>query len=188
LNFWRGRRAERMRLGHRFLRLEALPKARPGRQRSEAALEEHRVGYLPGYRQRVRSLVRLCREAGIEPVLITQPALYGPTVDDVTGVDLRFVEVDPEDGTNGNLAWRILELYNDVLREEGPDLDVLVVDLGRGLPKSSRLFYDFLHLTNEGAEAAAGFIAGELCPLLARRYPAYRAGDCPAPHAPDVQP
>jgi hypothetical protein len=179
LNLWRGRRAERMQLTHRYVRLETLPKARPGRERSEAALAEHRAEYLPGYRARVRELLRLCREAGILPVLVTQPALYGPAVDDETGVDLRFVEVDPEDGTNGNLAWRLLELYNDVLREEGPPAGALVVDLARALPKSSRLYYDFRHFTNEGAARAGEIVAGALCPVLAQRFPDQRAGECP---------
>jgi lysophospholipase L1-like esterase len=181
LNLWRGERAQRMRLSHRFVRLELLPRARPGRIRSDAVLAEHRADYLPGYRQRVRRLVQLCREAAIEPVLVTQPALYGSAVDDATGVDLRFVEVDPEDGTNGNLAWRVLELYNDVLREEAPRLGAAVVDLGRALPKSSRLFYDFHHLTNEGAAAAGAIVAAELCPLLQQRFPEQRAGGCPGP-------
>ncbi|HEU5320823.1 MAG TPA: hypothetical protein VFX28_08470, partial [Methylomirabilota bacterium] len=116
-----------------------------------------------------------------EPVLVTQPALYGEGVDDVTGVDLAKVTVDndPEHLRNGGLSWRILELYNDTSRAIGQEQGVFVVDLARRLPKSSRYFYDFVHFTNEGAEAVGDLVARELCPFLAARFPGKARAACP---------
>jgi hypothetical protein len=56
-------------------------------------MAEHRDRYIPAYTSRVRELVRRSRANGIEPILITQPVLLGPVVDDVRGVRL------------GDIAW-----------------------------------------------------------------------------------
>lgn len=181
-NAWRARQARRVPLIQPVLDLRALPHDASGR-RGRAVARAHKVEFAPGYRERVLGLVQACRQAGIVPVLMTQPALYGPAVDDLTGVDLGTIEVDPQDGTNGAVAWATLEAYNDVLRELGQAQGVPVVDVARQLPKSSRHFYDFVHFTNEGAQAVAGLAARALCPVLAERFPQHAARPCPEAEA-----
>lgn len=169
-NALRAREAQRVPLIQPVLALETLPHDASGR-RGRAVARAHRVAHVPGYRERVRALVRACRTARVEPVLLTQPALYGPAVDDLTGIDLGTIEVDPRDGTNGAVAWATLEAYNDAVRDVGRDEGALVIDAARALPKSSRHFYDFVHFTNEGAAEVARLAARELCPWLAARFP-----------------
>ena len=118
-------------------------------------LNHHRRKFLPGYQQRVQLLTRLCREANITLVLVTQPTLYGPGIDDETGIDLGRIAASPDEAVNGALAWEILELYNDVMREVGKQEGVFVIDLARLSPRSSRLFYDFMHFTPQGSERVA---------------------------------
>jgi lysophospholipase L1-like esterase len=182
-NAWRARQAERVPLIQPVLALESLPHDLSGRH-GRAVARAHQMDFVPGYRERVSRLVRACRQAGIEPVLLTQPALYGPGIDDLTGVDLGTIEVDPHDGTSGFVAWATLEAYNDVLREVGRAEGVTVVDLARRLPKSSRLFYDFVHFTSAGAAEVAHLTAGDLCPLLSARYPEHAARPCVAVEVP----
>lgn len=160
------------------LDLRRLPHLTYSGRRPEKALREHRERYLPGYRERLHLLLTLCREAGIVPVLATQPALYGPATDDRTGVDLGTMVVNERQKLNGALAWEILELYNDTTRELGREREVPVVDLARSLPKSSRLFYDFVHFTGEGAQAVATVMARGLCPALARARPELLTKPC----------
>jgi lysophospholipase L1-like esterase len=152
-------------------------------RRPEKALAEHRASYVPGYRDRLRSIVKVCRRAGIVPVLITQPALYGPVVDDRTGVDLGTMVVNDKQKINGALAWDILELYNDTTREVGRTEEVAVVELARTLPKSSRLFYDFVHFTDAGAREVAAIIAPPLCQALTGALPSFLTRECPDPPA-----
>jgi lysophospholipase L1-like esterase len=178
LNLRRGWEAQQVNLPYREIDLSATPAFLPGRKRREDLLATHRA-HLPAYAERLEELVRLSREAGMEPVFLTQPALYGEAVDDVTGVDLAVVEVDRERLLNGRAAWELLELYNDVTRVVGGQQGVLVVDVARALPKSSRLFYDFVHFTNEGAAAVARVTYVSLCPLLARRFPRHLTQACP---------
>lgn len=138
-------------------------------------VELHREHYVPAYAERVNQLVQRSRANGIEPILITQPLLLGPAVDDVTGVKLGELAWGE---TNGAVIWQVLELYNDAVRSEGKQEGVLVVDLARQLPKSSRYFYDYVHYTNAGAALAARIIYRDVCPFLSDRYPDERAGAC----------
>lgn len=186
LNLRRTERAEKLRLLHGDVRLKRLPPLPLKPELRKNTLLHHQQRYVPPYKVRLAELVALSRQAGIEPVLVTQPALYGEGIDDLTGVDLARITVDndPEHLLNGSLAWRILELYNDAVRELGREQGVFVVDLARRMPKSSRYFYDFIHFTNEGAEEVGTLVAEELCPFLAERFPAELRAGCPALAAP----
>jgi lysophospholipase L1-like esterase len=180
LNLRRQAQAAQQELLKREVRLPGLAQVELEEDYERQALARHRY-FVDAYRERLRGLLATCDRAGIQPVLATQPALYGPGRDDLTGVplDLMLVGTDPEKPENGALAWAILELYNEATRDLGRAQDVPVVDLARRLPKSSRLFYDFVHFTNEGAEAVAAILDEELCPLLAARYPEHAARPCP---------
>jgi lysophospholipase L1-like esterase len=133
----------------------------------EEVKEEHRKKYLKSYAIRLTKLIELSRKNNIEPVLITQPYLLGKGIDDRTRVDLATVEANSS--ANGELAWEILELYNDVVRKVGQDHQVLVIDLARELPKSSRIFYDYFHYTNEGSVEIANIIYQHLNPFLGKK-------------------
>lgn len=179
LNAWRSWKASRAGLLHQQLDLRSWPGGMERRADAEGLLAYHRRQFLPGYRQRLQAFTRLCREAGIDVVLVTQPALYGPATDDVTGVDLGRIAAAEADRVNGALGWEILELYNDVTRETGRADGLAVVDLARALPKSSRYFYDFLHFTREGAARVGGIVAPPLCARLAARFPERQEAPCP---------
>jgi lysophospholipase L1-like esterase len=181
LNLLRYREARKLNRIHRELQIRWARVLTPDRRRANAMLAEHRERYIPGYRARVEGLVRDCRRARIEPVLVTQPALYGNAVDPTTKVFLGTLEVDADQQLYGSLAWRLLEEYNDVVRDIGRRRGVLVIDLARELPKDSRLFYDFVHFDNSGSAAVASIVSAGLCPFLAARYPAFVTSPCPPP-------
>ena len=104
--------------------LPALPEIGADRKLSSSLLAAHHEQYLPAYKERVEAMVRLSREYDIEPVLMTQPALYGAAIDPLTLVDLDAIVVSDErrikaGQVRGKLAWGVLELYNDAVREVG---------------------------------------------------------------------
>ena len=130
---------------------------------------------LASFRARVKAIAELCRRHAIEPVFVTQPGLYGDAIDPATGVNLAGVQAN---GTaNGKLWWRVQELYNDVTRQVAADEGALVVDGARLLPKDSRLFYDYIHFTNEGAARFGDLVAAGLEPRLRTL--------APPPHRPE---
>ena len=49
-------------------------------------------------------------------MFVTQPALFGNGIDELSGVDLRTV---PVSGVSGQRAWDVLELYNQVTMKVG---------------------------------------------------------------------
>jgi hypothetical protein len=147
-------------------------------------VEKHRRG-VPAFEARLRRLIQMCREAHIEPVLITQPMLVGPVIDDVTHVDLARIKVSPPNRCNGDMWWNAEELYNDVTRRLAQENHIVVIDLGKELPKSSRYFYDFVHYTNAGSKAVADIVYTSLCPALESKFPEYNAGAC-SPRVPSL--
>jgi lysophospholipase L1-like esterase len=119
---------------------------------------------LPSFAARVAAIVEECRRHGIEPVLVTQPWLNGDAIDPTTGVNLATIQV--RGAANGRLWWQVQELYNDVTRRTAAAHDVLLVDAARELPKDSRLFYDFMHFTNDGAARLGDIVSTRLEPRL----------------------
>jgi lysophospholipase L1-like esterase len=143
----------------------------------------HRENYLKPFGDRIQELIALSRKHGMEPVFLTQPVLYGPLVDDLTGINLATLRVSRD--MNGEVGWEVLELYNDVVRQRGREANVLVIDLAREMPKNSAYYYDLMHYTNAGAALVADIVAAQLTPFLARKFPAYYQGSAtPAPAIP----
>jgi hypothetical protein len=130
-------------------------------------LEQHRT-YLAGYAARLKDIASITKTAGIEPVWLTQPALFGEGKDADTGVDLARLKVNGRG--NGLLEWWLLELHNDVTRRVASEEGVLLIDLARELPKDSRFFYDFLHFSNAGAERVGQIVATHLLPHVREKY------------------
>jgi hypothetical protein len=140
-------------------------------QGRQEVLDSHRPA-LAAYRSRLLQLISITREAGIHPVFITQPLLYGAGVDEDTGVDLGTVFVD--ESTNGALAWDVLERYHDVLRTTTKDNGVDLIDLARMMPKRSAYYIDAEHYTNAGSARIAELLAPEVQNILEERWSTHR--------------
>lgn len=170
-NFYRYLDARKKGLVHTQLDLKNLPQKLFDAAQEKAFLSKYTPQLLEAYRVRVQKLIKACRDNGIDPVFMTQPALYGLGVDLRTGVDLGAVKV--HDG-NGAVCWKALEMYNDILRMECARARVLCVDLADRMPKDSAFYYDFYHFTPEGAERVAAIVYAELGPFLEKRYRSFR--------------
>ena len=169
--FYRTIRAKRGGAVHGTTDLKTLPHLAGSEKKYDLLHQEHERLFLPPYERRLEEMIQLCRKSNMEPVLITNPVLYGDQVDDETGVNLGEIQVDSQ--TNGRMAWKLLELYNDRTRQLAKRENILLIDLARQMPKSSRYFCDFYHLTNSGADEAARLIVEPLEPYLAAHYPSY---------------
>jgi lysophospholipase L1-like esterase len=167
-NLYRAGRARQRGFGHSQVDLATAPRLVLDPPVVDAALRKYRAP-LDGYAARIKAIVTLSRDSGIEPVLVTQPALFGEAVDPATGVDLATVQVNGRG--NGSLEWRVLEMYNDVTRRVAGEERADLIDLARELPKDSRFFYDFLHFTNEGADRVGNIVSAHLEQWLRERGP-----------------
>ncbi len=124
----------------------------------------YHIPYSLQYADRLRSLMLKTKQEGIEPVLITQPSLVGEGTDDATGINLAKLDYCHPLGGQG--YWEILEMYNEVSRQVAQELDVMLIDLAQEMPKSSILFYDCLHFTNEGSEVVAQLVFNKLNEII----------------------
>jgi lysophospholipase L1-like esterase len=161
-NAWRARQAQRYGLATSEMRYADLP-VWTGHS---GELEERSRHFRPAFEQRVVELVRASRAARIEPVLITQPALYGEVADPSTGIDFSNRRVN--DFANGDEAWRALENYNDATRRVAERENVLLIDLARRLPRDSRYYSDLVHFSKTGAGEVAEIVSSSLVPTLER--------------------
>jgi len=123
-------------------------------------LIQRNKAYLIGYEQRLIKLMDLCIENGITPVLVTQPALYGDSIDPATQVDLSKVKVGEY---NGKTLWECLELYNNITRKVSSAKNIPLIDLAHLLPKNSDYFTDYVHYTPLGNQ----LISDIMKPVLA---------------------
>jgi len=164
LNIARSMKATTSGMGHAQLDMSTLTQVNVSEEIREKELQHHREEFLPSYEARLRQLVNLTKKVGIEPVLITQPALWGDTIDPSTGVDL---------GAISSFYGDRLDLYNDVTRRIGKEFGILVIDLAEMLPDDSKYYYDMFHFTNLGAEKVANLVSGKLAPWLTMKYPGY---------------
>jgi len=144
----------------------------PSESVARQTLQDYRTNSLPFFAQRLEKLIRLSRAHGIEPVLITQPTLYGPGLDPVTGVNLAAIKV--QDNFNGRMMFDFIELYNGVTRQVAQKEGVLLIDLARELPRNSAYYYDYLHYTEPGAAAVARIIDTHLSSFLSARFPSFQ--------------
>ncbi len=124
---------------------------------------------LAGYEARLRRLIVYARRAGIDPVLITQPALLGDGIDPATGVRLGPLDYDREH--DAHTEGLLLEMYNDAMRRVAMQQGVFLVDLAHLMPKDSQYYYDFIHFSNAGARLVGQLVAAQLDAHLERLRP-----------------
>lgn len=168
LNFYRFLRAKYRGLPHRSVDIRSLPHADSVNSNFSETIERHINIFVPAFEQRLSTIVRLAKSSQINPVLITQPMLYGNGTDPSTGINLSTVEVFPN--TSGHAFWTVLELYNQATRKLGEQENVLTIDLAQELEKDSDFFYDGIHFTNTGAAEASKIIYKRLLPYLTQNY------------------
>ncbi len=167
LNIYRYFVARHRGLHHEEVNLKAQGSLEVPEAEQRQTLEKYRA-LLPYYRGRLEKLVRVSRDHGIEPVLITQPTLYGPGSDPLTGVDLEKIKLG--ENLNGALMYAVVELYNETLRQVAAQDKVLLIDLAREMPRNSTYYYDYLHYTEAGADRVAEIIYRDLRPFLAGHF------------------
>ena len=112
------------------------------------------------YRQRLRAFVHLCRDFGMKPVLMTQP---------LSGEKSDLTPEWADLGAQGRC--------NAIIRSVGKELNVPVIDLVRDLhqnvpdwDKDENVFYDGMHVNDQGSRIYAEYIATQLRELILNRF------------------
>lgn len=101
------------------------------------------------YRRRIEEIIKICSKNNVKPVFLTQPLLFGKSIDPSTGVDLNSYQVYYYSGAQYHQK---LELYNSTLRTICHTNNVELIDLANLLPKDSKYFFDDMHFSDAGCE------------------------------------
>jgi GDSL-like Lipase/Acylhydrolase family len=125
----------------------------------------------PDYAERLRLIIRLLREGGSIPVLLTQPTLGGIGRDPTTGKDLARLG-------HGLVLYQALEIYNQTMRHIAQSEDVYLIDLANLMPKDTKYYFDTMHYTDAGAKEVAQLISKELLPSLQQWFPLFNNRTC----------
>jgi hypothetical protein len=121
---------------------------------------KNQIPLVNGYVKRLNEIIDTCLANNIQPVLITQPSLFGDAKDCITGTDLSTIKIN--DRYNSQLLWRLIELYNDATRQIAQRKNLLLVDLAHKMPKCSKYFYDVCHFTNAGSKKVSEILTSHL--------------------------
>jgi lysophospholipase L1-like esterase len=116
--------------------------------------------YVTGYKGRLQEIINICKANNIQPLLLTQPSLYGSFTDSTTGIkmNLKFHESNPT--KNNLLQEQVLEEYNNVVRSFSTQ--ATVIDLAKLMPKNTAYYYDFIHFNKAGAAKVAEILGKEI--------------------------
>jgi lysophospholipase L1-like esterase len=164
------RNAKKMNLTNNNIDLQKLDKLLLSKVAIKKIVSQQ-ISHSINYRGRILKLVETCRKNNIEPVLITQPCLYGAGIDSITGIDLETIKIDKEN--NGKAGWKILQLYNDQARSVAKETNTCLIDLANEMPKNSLYFYDFVHYTNDGCTKVAEIISKDISPFFKSKFNEY---------------
>lgn len=117
---------------------------------------------LEEYRSNIKEIIRLGRESNVRLIFMTQPLVADDT-EHWQGVEGAFYWVKR---TNFKLSaasyWRLLDVYNQTLKEVCTEEQVECFDLASAVPHSEDYFYDIGHFNERGAELVADKVAGFL--------------------------
>jgi lysophospholipase L1-like esterase len=169
LNFYRHYRAKTIGLSHGEVDLKKMEYLELSERTRTVALQQTEK-YIKYYKARLSRTIQIAKDNGIKPVFISQPALFGYEIDDLTGVDLAKIRVGD---INGGILWDAIQMYNEATKQIGRNENILVIDLSKELSKNSGYFYDFFHFTNEGAEKVGNIVYKHLSPYLKTNYSDY---------------
>jgi len=123
------------------------------------------AGALDEQRRNLGTIADLCAEHESRFVLVTHPAVWAPDLPEETRALLWMGGVGDFQNERGCPYYTIealaagLEAYNEAMRAFAVERDLEHVDLAAALASDPALFYDDVHLNEEGARRAAGVLA-----------------------------
>jgi len=170
VNMYRGQKAIEKGISHCQYNINTMDSLTLAEDVFKKALARHN-NYIEQYKKRLIKLIHTAKLNGIEPILITEPKVWGIGIDTLTGINLENRKLS--DNYNSKLDWQILELYNHTTKKVGLETQTIVIDLAEEMPKSSRYYYDALHYTNAGAERVSEIIFNDLVDHFKTKYKSF---------------
>lgn len=109
------------------------------------------------YRNKIREIIRVCRERGLNVVFMTQPTMYEENIDPALDA-LCWQRARGGTFTSGALA-RMMRMVNDALMQTCAEEGVDCIDLDRRIPRTTEAFWDDCHFNINGNRLVADVVA-----------------------------
>lgn len=129
----------------------------------ETELEALLQGKMEAYLQRLEKLIALSEEMGAQPVFISQPSFRYKVLDSLV-VGTAAVEEKWEVQCNGVDFYKMHMHMNEVLAQVATRHEAKYIDMSQKGIWLENDFYDFMHMTPQGAEKLGKAIADEWLP------------------------
>lgn len=116
------------------------------------------------YKQRIKKLITLCKNANLSLLLVSQPVLYTAQLDDYSsslvwaGGKGEFQKGKAEGYFSIESLEKGINQFNRVLIETAMEENVYFLDAASQLPKDTSVFYDDCHFNEAGSEKLAQLI------------------------------
>ncbi len=144
-------------------RIEDLRKSQGVIRARESGRDDVRWERLDEYNRILSAIVRLARQDGVQPVLVTLPHYFGPSLPEAQKQKLvSYLLAWPDVSYNG--WWRVVTRTNEEIRKVSRTLSVPLADCERTV--SPEHFTDLAHLDKKGNRQLAACVARTLGPLV----------------------
>lgn len=128
------------------------------------------------FERNLRHFINICRESGIEPVLMTQAHRLIEKPDPAVKKYVEFLQgigkplSAPDAADYLPLTYvqyaELERAFNESIRKTATEKGTLLIDLERHIPQTSEYMYDAFHLTEKGSRLAASIISDSLSAML----------------------
>ena len=118
--------------------------------------------YLDNFEQQLKTIWKLTNQQNMKTIFITQPIGWSKKELMLRKtINPKSNEADWEKQQAAQFA-QVLQKFNGRLRSICAENNFKLIDLDRAMPKDKRLFYDYYHFTEYGAEKAAQFVSSKI--------------------------
>ncbi len=117
------------------------------------------------FEQNLRSLIDLAEKDHVQTILMTQPNLYKPDLNEQEQkilYMLRFEAIGPVKHWSSGTVYNGFLQYGKSIRTIATQRNVPCIDLESHIPKSLDFFTDDVHYTDRAFDAVAGAVAGSI--------------------------
>jgi hypothetical protein len=105
----------------------------------------------------MRSIVHLSRDWGIEPILMTQFSRIKLDDSETRGEYEKYPQA-----LSYSEYVKLYNMANDIIRQVAREEKVVLIDLDKLVPSSSKFMYDSLHLNTEGSKLVSQIISQKM--------------------------
>ncbi|MBF0267990.1 MAG: SGNH/GDSL hydrolase family protein [Alphaproteobacteria bacterium] len=114
---------------------------------------------IAAFKGNLRLFVHMARDLGFQPVLMTQPNMFGPLASQEVRSAYDRMSVS---GINFDRYSELYAAFNESIRQVGDELIVDIIDLDREMGKLQSDYFDLVHFETSGSHRAAEIISRHL--------------------------